>query len=87
MAKPIERVSNDLSTRSENYREGLDKEIIDLFDPLSERRNYLLIQEELCDLILDERRKLGTSIIGAMQKVACDDSGNHLIYQASPPGF
>ena len=51
----IELVSDLLSTRLETYEEGLDKEIVSLFDPVSKRSNYLLIQDELCDLVLDER--------------------------------
>ena len=59
LAAPMERVSNDLSERLDKYDEGLDEGIVDLFDPAFDRSSYLLMQDELCDLVLDERRRLG----------------------------
>ena len=75
-ATPIERVSNDLSKRPEDYKEGLDEQIIDQFDSASKRRNYLLIQDELCNLVLDERRQLGGLLSHVTQKTREHHSTN-----------
>ena len=82
-AAPIERVSNDLSGRLGEYDEGLDKGIVDLFDPVSDRRNYLLMQDELCDLVLDERRKLGACLSGAIEGVQSANEPEPMVYQAA----
>ena len=82
-ARIIERLADRLSTRLEAHEEGLDEEIACLFDPASERSNYLLIQDELCDLVLDERRKLGASLSGAIEIVKQEDSNESMVYQAA----
>lgn len=82
-AKPLERVSNDLSGRLEEYDVGLNQEYVDLFDSDSKRRNYLLIQDELCDLVLDERRKIGLSLSGAVTKVRSSVEDEVMMYQAA----
>ena len=82
-AAHLERVSNDLSTRLDEYEEGLDEGIVELFDPASRRRNYLLMQDELCDLVLDERRRLGASLSGAVERVKDDKSKESMHYQAA----
>ena len=89
----IESVSDALATRLESYSEGLSPEIVARFDPLDNRRQYLLIQEELCDLRLSERVALGmqfTRVIDAVrksndiEKMAYDafytDSKNDFVY-------
>jgi len=89
----IERVSNALATRLESYSEGLSPEIVAGFDPPDGRRQYLLMQEELCDLRLSERYALGmqfTRVIDAVkrsnniEKMAYDafytDSKNDFVY-------
>ena len=82
-ASLIERISNDLSVRSKKYAEGLDAEIVHLFDPTSDRSNYLLIQEELCDLVLDERRKLGAYLSEAIERVRSDNEPESMGCQAA----
>ena len=82
-AGPIEHLSDCLSTRLESYEDGLDEELVRLFDPASKRSNYLLIQDELCDLVLDERRKLGASLSGAVEKIKEDDSHASMVHQAA----
>ena len=82
-AKPIEHLSDRLSTRLESYEDGLDEELVRLFDPDLKRSNYLMIQDELCDLVLDERRKLGASLSGAVEKVKEEDSNEPMVYQAA----
>ncbi len=42
-----------------------------------------MIQDELCDLVLDERRKLGASLSGAVEKVKEEDSNESMVYQAA----
>lgn len=42
-----------------------------------------MIQDELCDLVLDERRKLGASLSGAVEKVKKDASNASMVYQAA----
>ncbi len=83
LAAPMERVSNDLSERLDKYDEGLDEGIVDLFDPASDRSNYLLMQDELCDLVLDERRRLGASLSHAVKMVCEDNSKESMVYQAA----
>lgn len=91
LAAPIERLSDNLSTRLENHEEGLDEVHRNRFDPNSRRSNYLLIQNELCDLVLDERRKLGVLITQVAKKVVETESQQDIGYQAgwldSKPDF
>ena len=82
-AAPLERVSNDLSGRLDEYKEGLDEGIVDLFDPVSCRKNYLLVQDELCDLVLDGRRKLGACLSGAIERVRSESEPESMHYQAA----
>jgi hypothetical protein len=49
-ANIIEWVSDQLAKRADNYTEGLDPRAIVLYDDPTNRRLYLLMQEELCDL-------------------------------------
>ena len=58
-AKFIEVVMDRLSHRILNYEEGLSREVAARFDPSSRRRNYLLMQEELCDLTLLQAPRAG----------------------------
>jgi hypothetical protein len=68
-ARIIEFVSDALATRLESYPEGLRPEIVVQFDPTNNRRHYLLIQEELCDLRLSERHALGMQFTRVIDKV------------------
>ena len=82
-ARLMEELANRLSIRLEAHDEGLDKEIARRFDPTSKRRNYILIQDELCDLILDERRKLGESLSRVVVTVGQEDSNEPMVYKAA----
>ncbi len=82
-ARLIEELADRLSRRLEAHDEGLDEEIARQFDPTSKRSNYLLIQDELCDLILDERRKLGESLSRVVVTVKNEDSNEPMLYQAA----
>ena len=41
------------------------------------------MQDELCDLVLDERRRLGASLSGAVERVKDDKSKESMHYQAA----
>ena len=58
-ASLVEYIADSLATRSPHYTDGLGPELLASFDHTERRSNYLLMQEELGDLCLDERRKLG----------------------------
>ena len=70
--RSIEELSDRLSKRLESHESGLSEELALLFDPSSERSGYLLMQDELCDLVLDERRKLGGLQDDLVEKAARD---------------
>lgn len=71
----IECVSDRLAARLENYAEGLDQNVAAMYDDPAARRNYLLMQEELCDLRLHERRAVGMQLKHVIEKVEkCSES-------------
>ena len=78
----IENISDALSKRLEGYEKGLDKKISMGYDSPLNRENYLLMQNELCDLVLDERRKLGNEFFGIMEKVKADNNKESMIFKA-----
>ena len=82
-ARLIEQVSDSLSTRLESYKEGLDEGLARRFDPAFNRHNYLLIQDELCDLVLDERRMLGTTLQNSIERVKESRSSTSMGYQVA----
>ena len=78
----IENVSNALSKRLEGYEKGLDKKTSMEHDSPFNRKNYLLMQNELCGLVLDERRKIGNVFFETMEKVRAEDNKESMIYKA-----
>lgn len=72
-ASIVKYVSDALATRLKNFSEGLDAETIARFDPTDERRNYLLMQEELCDLRLIERTALGEQFLKVIDNVNAEN--------------
>ena len=64
----IERVTDCLSERNPDYRNGLALEDTKHFDPCDERKGYLRLQNELCDLGLAERSTLGRRFADAVGK-------------------
>ena len=90
-ARSIEQVSDSLSTRLESYEDGLDEVLACRFDPASNRHNYLLIQDELCDLVLDERRRLGAGldnvVAGVKEKFSSKSMGYQAAHLDSKPDF
>lgn len=90
-ASLIEFVSDSLATRNENFSEGLESYQVGQFDESNQRRNYLLMQEELCDLSFNERALLGEQFNSLLAKVKNDNNSESLIYAAfyteSKPDF
>jgi hypothetical protein len=74
-AQYVEKVMDCLSTRLSNYEQGLASEVIAAFDASDRRRNYLSMQEELCDLTLLERRQLGQLRDDVVSQIQGDPSG------------
>lgn len=78
----IENISDALSKRLEGYEKGLDKKISLGYDSPLTRENYLLMQNELCDLVLDERRKIGNEFFGIMEKVKAENNKETMLFKA-----
>lgn len=81
-ARIVEHVSDALATRLKNFSAGLKAETIACFDPAEDRRNYLLMQEELCDLRLAERTALGEHFENLIDKVKNSESAENMQYAA-----
>ncbi|MGO9605117.1 MAG: hypothetical protein ACLQAT_17310 [Candidatus Binataceae bacterium] len=82
MARFVEEVADLLSSRLPNYSKDLPPEVSAHFDPLSARKNYLMLQEELCDLTLLERRALGQLREDLLSKIEQDASPSALLHRA-----
>jgi hypothetical protein len=81
-ASIVEYVSDALATRLKNFADGLDAQIIAGFDPADDRRNYLLMQAELCDLRLAERTALGEQFANVIDKVKNSQCTEDMTYMA-----
>ena len=79
----IEDVADKLATRHPKYREGLGEEILAGFDTPENRKNYLSMQNELCDLQLSERRLLGDRFKSIIDKIRETDQIENMAYQAN----
>lgn len=66
----VEHVSDLLATRSDDYADGLTPETVARFDDPARRQRYLLMQEDLADLPLPCRRKLGEGLRKIQEKIA-----------------
>lgn len=55
----VEAVASLVSNRMLDYARDLPEELVRGFDPPHDRKNYLIIQENLCDLTLEDRAALG----------------------------
>lgn len=77
----LEHVADCLAVRDPNYAEGLSEQMLALFDPEGERKNYVLLQEILVDLRLRERAELGRAFNSLSERVSA--SGDGLSFQAS----
>jgi hypothetical protein len=69
-AKFIEYIADALAERATTYAAGLSPEMAARFDDLANRRNYLMMQTELCDLRLHERSELGRCFIRLINRVS-----------------
>lgn len=88
-AMMVEYVSDSLARRDPDYAQGLDTPLLTLFDAFDDRRNYLRLQENLCNLRLGERRRLGEALGGLRQQMGNEECD--FIYQSvwfdSKPDF
>lgn len=87
----IENVCDSLATRYSSYKEGLDEELIALYEDTDKRSKYLEMQNELCDLRLPERRRLGLQFAKMIDAVKKDEKATALSYSVffvdSKPDF
>jgi hypothetical protein len=81
-ASIVEYVSDALATRLKNFSDGLDARTTARFDPAEDRRNYLLMQEMLCDLHLAERTALGEQFANIIDKVENSEGTEAMMYMA-----
>jgi hypothetical protein len=72
----IEFVADDLATRAPDYLDEMPAELVQMYDLPTQRRNYLLMQEDLCDLPLRGRKLLGEQLNNVIQKTqsSCDSA-------------
>jgi hypothetical protein len=80
LAGTIECVSDRLATRLENYQEGLAPTLAAFYDDPAARKNYLMMQEELCDLSLGDRQAIGMQLHRVMESVEESDEPVALNY-------
>lgn len=87
----IEFVADALATRSPTYLENLPAELIHSFDDQAKRSQYLLMQQELCDLGLVERRALGRQLQSICNKTETSEKESEttygVVFPASKPNF
>jgi len=86
-ARFIEYIADQLATRTPNYADGLDAETLARFDAMEQRSNYLLLQENLADLRLTERRALGTVFLEMIQNVGAGPGLRRSWWTDSKPDF
>ena len=82
LARFVEQVADLLSSRLPNYSKDLPPEVAARFDSPDARKNYLVLQEELCDLTLLERRALGQLHEDLVSKIEQNASPSALLYRA-----
>lgn len=79
----IEDVADQLAIRHPEYKEGLSEEMQAGFDDPDNRKNYLLMQNELCDLQLSDRRLLGGRFKEIIERTRKTDQIECMAYQTS----
>jgi len=82
-AHHIEYVSDTLAKRHPEYRDGIDAETLARFDDPDKRSNYLMLQENLCDLPLAGRRMLGWQFETVIRKVQEDVNSESMSFTAA----
>jgi hypothetical protein len=78
----IEYVSDALATRLKDFSEGLDAQTVARFDHADDRKHYMLMQEELCDLRLVERTALGEHFTKVIDKTENGKDNEGMTYAA-----
>lgn len=69
MAGAIECVSDRVAMRLEGHLDGVHPALAAGYDDTAARKNYLLLQEELCDLGLGDRRAIGMQLNAVTEAV------------------
>ncbi len=87
----VECVSDRLATRLEEYDKNLEPSLAKLYDDPANRANYLLMQDELCDLRLAERENIGMQLHHLREKIENSTEKECMTYGAvyleSKPDF
>lgn len=83
LARQIEHVLEALSERHPHYEESLDPETLERFDSSDNRQNYKLMQEDLCDLPLSDRRILGWRLQENVEKTRNDENSHSMSYSTT----
>jgi hypothetical protein len=78
----IEKVAENLAVRAPDYLEGMPQELGQRYDSATRRRNYLRMQEELCDLSLRSRRLLGQQLRNVTQELQNNSSSDMIFATA-----
>lgn len=78
----VERMADALATRLVGYEEGLSPEVVTLLEPPDRRSHYLILQAELCDLSLLERRAIGKIHSDLVSRLRADQTQRGLIHRA-----
>jgi hypothetical protein len=82
-AQLVEHVSDSLAHRLPNWQDGLDPDALAMVPP-DDRCEPLVLQEELCDLPLGARRRLGRAFALVYEKAA-DAAGDRVTIFAPVP--
>jgi len=75
-----ENVINSLTERLPNYRSGLRKDTLQAFDPDNARDNYMLMQQEICELNLNERVQFGAQFNNIIEKNKNESNDKNTAY-------
>lgn len=75
-----ENVINSLTERLPNYKSGLRKDTLQAFDPEGARDNYMLMQQEICDLNINERVQFGAQFNNIIEKNKNESNDKNTAY-------
>src|ERR1019366_6289346 len=78
----LEVAADALGTRAADYLDGLPRELAERFDPAAHGKNYLVMQENICDLTRDGRKLLGLKLREAILALRVDET-HDMIYAAA----
>lgn len=78
-----EFVADALAERHPGYAEGLSQDVLGHFEDPEQRKAYLLMQENICDLRLAERRAMGSQLRTAIVKVQTSKQDSDFAYASA----